>query len=304
MFQSIWGDIQQAFRSGTMVTRLIIINFSVFVLVTLTKVVLFLFNGGNGIPAYFDDLLHLFCMPSDWRTLLWHPWSLITHMFLHEGFWHVLSNLFFLYLVGPIVGDLVGDRRVLPVYLLGGLAGGVLFLVSKFFLPYLSLYALGASGAVMALAGAAVTLAPDYRVMLFFLGEVKLKYIVLVVVLLDLLGIANMDNTGGHLAHIGGFATGLFMMNQLRDGKDWAEPMNRFLDRFFGLFSRKSRPKPAIKRKMPPPANTAVGSRKTDPESLSMQERLDDILAKIKSSGYDSLTPEEKEFLYETSKKL
>jgi membrane associated rhomboid family serine protease len=304
MFQSIWGDIQQAFRSGTMVTRLIIINFSVFVFLALTQFTLFLFNGGNGIPAYFDDLLHLFCMPSDWRTLLWHPWSLVTHMFLHEDFWHVLSNLFFLYLVGPIVGDLVGDRRVLPVYLLGGLAGGLLFLVSKFFLPYLSPYALGASGAVMALAGAAVTLAPDYRVMLFFLGEVKLKYIVLVVVLLDLLGIANMSNTGGHLAHIGGFATGLFMMNQLRDGKDWAEPVNRLLDRFFGLFSRKNRPKPAIKRKMPAPASTAAGSRKTDREDLSMQERLDEILAKIKSSGYDSLTPEEKEFLYETSKKL
>lgn len=304
MFQSIWGDIQQAFRSGTMVTRLVIINFSVFVLVTLTKVILFLFNGGNGIPDYFDDLLHLFCMPSDWRTLLWHPWAPITHMFLHEGFWHVLSNIIFLYLVGTIVGDLVGDRRVLPVYLLGGLAGGIMFLVSKFFLFYLSPYALGASGAVMALAGAAVTLAPDYRVMLLMLGEVKLKYIVLVVVLLDLLGIANMDNTGGHLAHIGGFLTGLFMMNQLRDGKDWAEPVNRLLDRVFGLFSRKKRPKPAIKRKMNTAPPAAQGSHKTDRGQGSMQERLDEILAKIKASGYDSLTPEEKEFLYETSKKL
>ena len=303
MFHSIWGDIQQAFRSGTMVTRLVIINFSVFVLVVLTKFALFLFNAGDGIPAYFDDLLHLFCMPSDWRTLLWHPWAPITHMFLHEGFWHVLSNILFLYLLGTIVGDLVGDRRVLPVYLLGGLAGGVLFLISKFFLHYLSPYALGASGAVMALAGAAVTLAPDYRVMLLLLGEVRLKYIVLVMVLLDLLGIANMDNTGGHLAHIGGFLTGIFMMNQLRDGKDWSEPVNRFLDGIMGLFSAKKRPKPAIKRKMPP-TGPAKGSSKSDREDLSMQERLDEILAKIKASGYDSLSPEEKEFLYETSKKL
>lgn len=303
MFQSIWGDVQQAFRGGTMVTRLVIINFSVFVLVVLTKFVLFLFNAGNGIPDYFDDLLHLFCMPSDWRTLLWHPWAPFTHMFLHEGFWHVLGNILFLYLLGTIVGDLVGDRRVLPVYLLGGLAGGVMFLISKFFLHYLSPYALGASGAVMALAGAAVTLAPDYRVMLLLLGEVKLKYIVLVMVLLDLLGIANMDNTGGHLAHIGGFLTGIFMMNQLRDGKDWSEPINRILDRIWSLFSAKSHPKQAIKRRMPS-SSPAKGSSKSDTNDLSMQERLDEILAKIKASGYDSLSPEEKEFLYETSKKL
>ncbi len=303
MFQSIWGDVQQAFRGGTMVTRLVIINFSVFVLVVLTKFVLFLFNAGNGIPDYFDDLLHLFCMPSDWRTLLWHPWAPFTHMFLHEGFWHVLGNILFLYLLGTIVGDLVGDRRVLPVYLLGGLAGGVMFLISKFFLHYLSPYALGASGAVMALAGAAVTLAPDYRVMLLLLGEVKLKYIVLVMVLLDLLGIANMDNTGGHLAHIGGFLTGIFMMNQLRDGKDWSEPVNRILDRIWSIFSAKNRPKQAIKRRMPS-SGPAKGSSKSDTNDLSMQERLDEILAKIKASGYDSLSPEEKEFLYETSKKL
>ncbi|HND88001.1 MAG TPA: rhomboid family intramembrane serine protease, partial [Saprospiraceae bacterium] len=254
MFESIWSDIRQAFRNGSMVTRLVIINFSVFVLVVLAKFVLFLFNGGNGIPLFFDDLLHLFCMPSDWRTLLWHPWSPFTHMFLHEGFWHVLSNILFLYLLGTIVGDLVGDRRVLPIYLLGGLAGGFLFLLSKFFLHYLSPYALGASGAVMALAGAAVTLAPDYRVMLLLLGEVKLKYIVLVMLLLDLLGIANMDNTGGHLAHIGGFLTGVFLMYQLRDGKDWSEPVNRLLERFFGLFSGR-------KRTAPPAWRSTVATR-------------------------------------------
>ncbi len=291
-----------------MVTRLVIINFSVFVLIVLTKFILFIANGGNGIPEYFDDALHFFCMPSDWRTLLWHPWALFTHMFLHEGFWHVVGNIIFLYLVGTIVGDLVGDRRVLPIYLLGGLAGGILFLVSKFFLHYLSPYALGASGAVMALAGAAVTLAPDYRVMLLLLGEVKLKYIVLVMVLLDLLGIANMSNTGGHLAHIGGFFTGIFLMSQLRDGKDWSEPINNFLDRIARLFSPSRRAQPQQKRKkvsaIKATFGAAKGSSASDPDNLSMQERLDEILAKIKASGYDSLTPEEKEFLYETSKKL
>lgn len=304
MFESIWGDIKQAFHSGTMVTRLVIINFSVFVLLVLTKFGMFLFNGANGIPLLFDDLLHLFCMPSDWHTLLWHPWAPLTHMFLHEGFWHVLSNILFLYLMGTIVGDLVGDRRVLPIYLLGGLAGGFLFLFSRFFLPYLSPYALGASGAVMALAGAAVTLAPDYRVMLLMLGEVKLKYIVLVMLLLDLLGIANMDNTGGHLAHIGGFLTGVFLMYQLRDGKDWSEPVNRVLDRFFSLFSRKKSPPVPKRSKRVPLRPPAKGSARSDNEDMSMQERLDEILAKIKASGYDSLTQEEKDFLYDTSKKL
>lgn len=298
MFSSIWDDIRQAFRNGDMVTRLVIVNFGVFALLGVLRFLLFMFNAGHGVPEFFYDGLYLFCMPADWRTLLWHLWSPLTHMFLHEGFWHVINNIVFLYLFGNIVGDLIGDRRVLPVYLLGGLAGGFLFFVSSQFM-YHSPYALGASGAVMALAGAAVTLAPDYRVMLLLLGEVRLKYVVLVMVLLDLIGIANMDNSGGHIAHIGGFFTGIFLISRLRDGQDLLEPVNEIWQKIASVFSFR-RPARAAR----PRRTTASKSTTSAPsDEPPFQEKLDAILDKIKAHGYDNLTPEEKEFLFKASKK-
>jgi hypothetical protein len=190
---------------------------------------------------------------------------------------------------------------------MGGLVGNVLYFISAQFMPYVGSYALGASGAIMALAGAALILAPDYRVMLFLLGEVKGKYIVLVLVLLDLVGIANQSNTGGHAAHIGGFATGCLFVFQLRDGKDITEPINRLLDKILRWFwPARQHPKKA-KRKTQPAFRTTFGGAKgssvSDTHDLSFQERLDAILDKIKEKGYENLTQEEKDFLYEASKK-
>lgn len=292
-----------------MVTRLVIINFAVFALVNIIYFLLWLgLQGDKGLAGqWFERGLLLFCMPGDWRTLLWHPWAFVTSMFLHEGFGHFLGNLIGLYLFGVIVGDLIGDRRVLPIYLLGGLVGNVLYFVSAQFMPYVGSYALGASGAIMALAGAALILAPDYRVMLFLLGEVKVKYIVLILVLLDLVGIANQSNTGGHAAHIGGFAMGCLFVYQLRDGRDLSEPINRLLDRMLMWFSP-VRPRKKTTRTKTRPAFKATiggakGSQTSDTNDLSFQERLDAILDKIKEKGYENLNQEEKDFLYDASKK-
>lgn len=292
-----------------MVTKLVIVNFGVFALVNIIYFVLWLANQGADVSEAYWRFLRWFCISSDWRTLIWQPWTLFTHMFLHQGLWHVLNNIIGLYLFGTIVGDLIGDRRVLPIYLLGGLVGGVLFFISAQFLPYVGAYALGASGAVMALAGTALILAPDYRVMLFLLGEVKVKYIVLVIVLLDLVGIANAVNSGGHVAHIGGFAMGCLFVYRLRDGQDLAAPVNRLLDWLSGLFRpgvpRRKAPAPKRKPQMAYKGG-AFGNKPgniTDNQELSFQEKLDAILDKIKQKGYENLTPEEKEFLYQASKK-
>lgn len=292
-----------------MVTRLVIVNFAVFALVNIVYFLLWLGLQGDKVAAgqWFERGLLLFCMPGDWRTLLWHPWAIVTSMFLHEGFGHFLGNLIGLYLFGVIVGDLIGDRRVLPVYLLGGLVGNVLYFVSAQFMPYVGSYALGASGAIMALAGAALILAPDYRVMLFLLGEVKVKYIVLILVLLDLVGIANQSNTGGHAAHIGGFAMGCLFVYQLRDGKDLSEPINRLLDKVLRWFLPSRPLKKTTRSKTRPTFKATVGGARGNPSSdttdLSFQERLDAILDKIKEKGYENLSQEEKEFLYDASKK-
>lgn len=309
VFRSIWEDIKHSFRAGNMVTRLVIVNFAVFVLVKLLFVGIWLAMPGNreGAGALYEQVILLFCMPGNWEQL-WHIWAPFTSMFLHEGFGHFLGNIISLYLFGVIVGDLIGDRRVLPIYLIGGLVGNVLYFVSAQFLPYVGTYALGASGAIMALAGAALILAPDYRVMLFLLGEVRVKYIVLVLVLLDLVGIANASNTGGHAAHIGGFAAGCWFVYQLRDGRDLSDPVNRLLDRIRGWFlpARPQAKKP--KRKAQPAFRTTLGGAAragsvSDTNDMSFQERLDAILDKIKEKGYENLTQEEKDFLYEASKK-
>lgn len=308
MFNSLWDDLKREFSSGTMVTRLIIINCAVFVVINLVKIFMRAFSGFNN-ESPFTDFLHLFCMSSDPIEVLTHPWSIITHMFLHEGFWHILWNMLFLYWFGRIVGDLIGNRHILPIYLLGGLAGGFAFFASVHLVGYGGLgvhHALGASGAVMAMVVAAGVLAPEYELNLLLIGSVKMKYVVMFLVFLDLIGIGDNMNTGGHFAHLGGAAMGWFFIYRLREGHDMGAPISRLftqLGNFFeGIFSGNKRKRPRVvfrnKEKM------AKGNRASDREfDLSHQEKLDSILDKIKQRGYESLSAEEKEFLFNASKK-
>lgn len=305
LFKSIWDDLQYSLRAGNMVTKLVVVNFAVFVVMKLIYLALSVFTMGDA-EAMYEDALKFLCVPADLSLLLWRFWGIVTHMFLHDGFWHLVNNMIALLIFGRIVSDLIGDRRTLPIYLLGGLAGGLIFIVTAQFFLDVGSYALGASGAVMALGGAALILAPDYRVNLLFLGAVKVKYIVLILFLLDLVAIAGKYNTGGHAAHIGGFATGCFFVYQLRDGRDWAIPINQFFAWLGGLFSGKSRPKFSRPKKSPPMRASFggnKGSRHSDAHDLSFQEKLDGILDKIKAQGYESLTQEEKDFLYDASQK-
>jgi membrane associated rhomboid family serine protease len=309
IFRSFWEDFQYSLRTGNMVTKLVVINFTVFVAVNIAYVALWIGHLGQDVTLVYWDAIDYLCISANWREVLWRPWTIFTNFFLHVEFWHFVNNMFGLYLFGTIVGDLVGDRRVLPVYLLGGLAGGAFFFISANLSPTFGMNALGASAAVMALAGASVTMAPEYRLPLLFLGEVKVKYIVLVFVLLDLVGIAGSSgNSGGHIAHLGGFLMGCLIVFRLRDGKDMAEPVNRVIDWIGSLFSSRSsggnkqkrKQKTAIKASM---GTSAKGSNVTDSNDLSYQGKLDAILERIKEAGYENLTQEEKDFLYDASKK-
>jgi membrane associated rhomboid family serine protease len=309
MFKSIWEEIRNSFREGNMVTQLMLLNFIVFFAVNLIKFMLWMANHGNGIPMIFNEGLRFICMPAYWKDFLWHPWGLFTSIFLHEDFFHIINNMIFLYLFGNIVSNLIGDRRILPIYLVGGIVGNVLFMLSDFWVHYGSGYALGASGAVMALAGAAVILAPDYRVMLLIFGEVRVKYVVLVMLLLDLVGIANDQNTGGHIAHLGGFFMGVFCMLQLQDGNDLIAPVERLIAKIKSWFVFDRREKSTKRRKKEPvfnkysSNNDKKGNRASD-NALSFQEQLDAILDKIRENGgYDNLTQAEKDFLFDASKR-
>ena len=150
-------------------------------------------------------------------------------------------------------------------------------------------------------------IAPDYIMRLIFIGDVKLKYIVMTLIFLDLVAIANMSNIGGHFAHVGGMVFGVFYVRLLREGNDLAAPVNRLLDWFKSLFTEQPETVKAKSKKQRKVfvryRNESGGVAPTENEKLDFQDRLDSILEKIKASGYDSLSDEEKEFLFQASKK-
>lgn len=307
LFNSMWRELEYGFRMGNMVRKLMLINIVVFVLVQILHLGTNIYAGGmEGGYLAFWDILHYFCMPSDWRELLSHLWTPFTSMFLHEGIWHLVGNMIWLSLFGTIVGDLIGDRRVLPIYLIGGLAGNLTYFLTANLSIAIGNHALGASAAVMAFGGAAIILNPDYRVGLLLLGEVKIKYIVLFMVLIDLVSVTGNQNAGGHAAHLGGFITGILFVYALRDRKDWSEPVNRFLDkigRFLELIpSRFSRRKPTKMKVTYSKKNNPRATPYTK-EEMNHQEKIDAILDKIKQKGFDQLSQEDKDFLYNASKK-
>ena len=167
MLRTIWEDVRREFGYGNIVSRLIIINASIFVIINIVGIILFAVNGAKPSPV-FDKVVELFSMPANWKLALTHPWAIFTHMFLHTAFKHILFNMLFLYWFGRIVGDFIGYHRILPVYLMGGLVGMVFFMLSANLLDYSGRYALGASAAVMAITTAAGTITPNYIMTAFY----------------------------------------------------------------------------------------------------------------------------------------
>lgn len=302
MFKSILDDIKYSFDSGNMIVRLIIINVAAFVFMALLKA--FTPSGS----AFYATLESYLALPGDPIKLLTRPWTLLTHMFIHAGFWHLLWNMLFLYWFGKITGDLLGDKRILPLYLMGGFIGAIAYLISyQIFPSMIGSFALGASAAIMAIVVAAGATAPDYIMRLILIGDVRLKYIVLFVILMDIIGAAGNSNTGGHIAHLGGAAFGFLFVRQLREGIDLVEPLGNFIARiqkwYNGTGGEKVKKKSPLKVKYKTAKQSGKKGKSSAPRSESFQEKLDAILDKIKENGYESLTAEEKEFLFQASKK-
>ena len=161
MLKSIVDDIKREFSYGNAITRIIIVNIIIFVVVNIVKIIMSITNAG----VVSNNFLWQFCFSSDWVHNFTHPWTIITSIFLHEGFFHLLWNMLFLYWFGRIVGDFIGNQRVLPIFVMGGMVGLLFFFVSMQFPQYsggITHYALGASGGVMAMVVAAGTLSPNY----------------------------------------------------------------------------------------------------------------------------------------------
>ena len=299
MFRSIVEDIKMQFRTGHWITRLIMLNIGIWAIMALIK------SFTPGESSFYNTLVEYLALPGDPLKLLFRPWTLVTHMFIHDGFWHVGMNMLYLYFFGRVVGELIGDKHILPVYFAGGLAGAVAYILAYLFMPtYIGSFALGASAAVSALVLASGVLAPDYEMRLLLIGSVRLKYIVLVVLLFYLIGLGG-TNRGGHIAHIVGMAMGWYFVNQIGKRGDITsryQAMAGFFSRIFGNQDIRAQHRSRKNLKITHKAK-AVSTRKEKDADASIQEKVDKILEKIKASGYDSLTSEEKEILFLASKK-
>jgi len=303
MAQTIIDELKNSFRTGNILTRLIYINVGVWVAVNVITLLLFLFNVKGSVSG---DFIQWIAVPADLGNLLFKPWTLLTYMFVHEGFMHILFNMLWLFWFGKIFVEYLGTKKMLAVYILGGLTGAVLYIIAFNLFPVFSKalpysYALGASASVLAIVIATATYIPDYRIQLMFIGPVKLKYIAVFTVVLDVLNIQS-GNSGGHIAHLGGAVFGFYFINQHRKGKDLSIGFNDFVRNVGAYFLR-----PKNDMHVAYSAKKKTNRKKSDvdynSEKASKQRKMDDILDKISKSGYDSLTKEEKQILFKFSDK-
>lgn len=300
MINSILEDIKMQFRQGNMLTRIIMLNVFVFVLIRILIAVTGFSNGGSVGAGH--PIMEWLAIPSNLIELIKKPWTIVTHMFLHYGFWHILWNMLWLYWFARIIGDFLGDRRVLPLYLLGGFVGVIFYLIADHLLPMGSNgngMAYGASAASMAFVVAAATLSPDYEIRLLLLGSIKIKYIAAFKIVMDIIQTSG-PNSGGHFGHLGGAFLGFLFISYLRQGTDITLP----LQRLFYADLRSQKPRSVQKKKSPIKVVYKNTERKNQqPSEKNFEARLDMILEKINKEGIDKLTKEEKAFLDAASKK-
>lgn len=295
---SITDDIKQHWQTGGMLKRLLIINIGVFLTVWAVELAGWLF-GAKGISGHLLNEL----MASNDATLLHKPWSPITYMFTHRDPMHLFWNMVMFWFSAQLFQSILGDKRLLGNYLLGGLAGFLFYALGSFAPAHLALAShgpiLGASAAVMSVLIGIATYRPDMLVNLFLLGPVRLKYIGIAILVLDLIAIRGGGNTGGHLAHLGGALYGFLAARQLGKGTDWSGDLVDWLDRVRRSFIRRKGPRMRVEKRPHRPRGTKTDAE-YNAEKKQKQERIDAILDKISRSGYDSLSKAERDFLFQS----
>ncbi|WP_154852650.1 rhomboid family intramembrane serine protease [Cyclobacterium xiamenense] len=306
MYGGFWYHIRHAFdHKDNGLYKIIAINLIAFLVLMVLRVFLTI----GGAEELYRSIVSVFMMPASLPRFVTQPWTLLTYMFFHEGFFHIIFNLLFLYWFGLLVQEYLGSRKLVNLYILGGIAGGLLYMVLYNIAPYFSdrvdgALMLGASAGVYAIVVAAATLRPDTQFHLLLLGPVKIKYIAIFYVLIAFANSAG-SNAGGELAHLGGAALGYLYILQLQKGVDMGKPVQAVGLFFEKLFSQKPKVKVTYRRgsdNVKTKGGTApVNSGSSG--SKSTQEEIDRILDKIAEKGYDNLSKEEKRKLFDFSNK-
>lgn len=288
-------------QGNNSLVMLFAVNALVFVLL---KFVFVIYQMSDlNLNAYYSNIFNWFTLPANITKLGSRPWSIITYMFVHESVWAVLPAMFWLGVFGYVLQDLTGNKRLVPIYIYGGFAGALFYVVSYYIVPQLQpslplATMFGSNAAIMAVAVATTTVKPDYRFFPMINGGIPLWIVTLVFVIVDFVSI-HLGDPGKYLAHLAGGATGFIFIYQLRKGRDWSVGMNNFFDWFNNLFN----PNKKIKK------NTAKdeffykvqGSHPYKRIPNVTQKRIDEILDKINMEGYHLLTDEEKDILRRAS---
>ena len=284
----IWEGLKRSFRRGTALTRLIYVNVGFFLFLKLVEVG-FVLAGYQRVEAL---LLAYTGVPALPEELLYTPWTIVTYMFTHFGFLHLLFNMLWLYWFGSMFLNYFSGRKLVWVYVFGGLFGALLYMAAYSGFPvfgeerYLS-RAIGASASVMAVVFAVCAYLPNHRVYVFLVGPVRLITLALFTALIDVLSIPG-TNAGGHIAHLGGALFGVLFTLSVRRSAGGAG--------FWGKLWKASPRKPKMKVKYK--RASEMTDREYNEHKRQRSDRINEILDKISKSGYGSLTKEEKELLF------
>ena len=282
------------FQQFNVAEKLIAFNVIFFVLPLLVNTFLFLFK----IPI--DSYTVWFELSSSFSELVFKPWTLISYSFLHSGFFHLFFNMYIFLFTSRLFLNLFKSNSLINIYFLGVVFGGLLFLFSYNFFPAFENskpYMIGSSAGVMSLLIFMSTYSPNLEVRLIIFN-IKLLYIGIAFMMLDVIQIP-YGNAGGHIAHLGGALLGFFYANKLKNGVDIGLPFERIIFKLFNLFQfNKTKMNVAFKNK----SNKKFSGR-NDNNSKTHQKKIDEILDKISSSGYESLSKKEKDFLFKAGNK-
>ncbi|WP_026629655.1 rhomboid family intramembrane serine protease [Dyadobacter alkalitolerans] len=300
---NIVDDVKREFaKSENALVKIILVNVAVFLTLLLLKIILTLSQSANVYTAVINTLQ----LPAATNEFLYRPWTLITYFFTHDDIFHILFNMLFLYWFGKLIDEYLGAKRVIALYMLGGIAGGLIYIVLYNALPYFQAHVegsrmLGASAAAFSVAVGASTLLPNYTFNLIFLGPIRIKFIALFYIILSLAQTVG-PNAGGNLAHLGGAFVGYVFIKLLQSGTDLGKPLYAVMN----VWSRLFRKRPSMQvtyRERQVYRSTSVYSSTSSSGTIEMpdQTEIDSILDKISKSGYESLTREEKQKLFKAS---
>lgn len=277
------NQLKFKFKTGSIVEKLIYINLAIFILGFLFNTLSFLMS------AHSNFIFDWFALPAQYSDMFLKPWTLITYAFLHASLWHILANLIVLFYIGNLFLDYFTQKQFLNYYILGALFGGVIFVLSFNMFPALknsNSVLVGASAAVTAIFVGIATYLPNYELNIRFIGFVKLWILAAIWVGIDLIQIP-VENAGGHLAHLGGAFIGFILSYNYQN-------RSQFFKYLYGLFSaRKQKPLKTVYKSTVKRESSKV---------VVNQKRIDDILDKISKSGYETLSKEEKDYLFKSGK--